>query len=179
MSQSWLNRKRRYFKTNFESFFVLVESFSLRLTFENFPPLHWFCLKLTVFSDSVRSITKNTQPIRCKTRPKLGHLRLALERSFGFWVWLPLFTLNTHWLLVLLILVLIGCCGYSLLTYSDTWSKDAVASRRLVKTERWEMAPFYCTSRLLFNLKYNNGILKILSFLFHFNVVFFLRNKPQ
>lgn len=71
MSQSWLNRKRRYFKTNFESFFVLVESFSLRLTFENFPPLHWFCLKLTVFSDSVRSITKNTQPIRCKTRPKL------------------------------------------------------------------------------------------------------------
>lgn len=116
MSQSWLNRKRRYFKTNFESFFVLVESFSLRLTFENFPPLHWFCLKLTVFSDSVRSITKNTQPIRCKTRPKLGHLRLALERSFRFWVWLPLFTLNTHWLLVLLILVLIGCCGYSLLT---------------------------------------------------------------
>ena len=116
MSQSWLNRKRRYFKTNFESFFVLVESFSLPLTFENFPPLHWFCLKLTVFSDSVRSITKNTQPIRCKTRPKLGHLRLALERSFRFWVWLPLFTLNTHWLLVLLILVLIGCCGYSLLT---------------------------------------------------------------
>lgn len=116
MSQSWLNRKRRYFKTNFESFFVLVESFSLRLTFENFPPLHWFCLRLTVFSDSVRSITKNTQPIRCKTRPKLGHLRLALERSFRFWVWLPLFTLNTHWLLVLLILVLIGCCGYSLLT---------------------------------------------------------------
>ena len=116
MSQSWLNRKRRYFKTNFESFFVLVESFSLRLTFENFLPLHWFCLKLTVFSDSVRSITKNTQPIRCKTRPKLGHLRLALERSFRFWVWLPLFTLNTHWLLVLLILVLIGCCGYSLLT---------------------------------------------------------------
>lgn len=115
MSQSWLNRKRRYFKTNFESFFVLVESFSLRLTVENFPPLHWFCLKLTVFSDSVRSITKNTQPISCKTRPKLGHLRLALERSFRFWVWLPLFTLNTHWLLVLLILLLIGCCGYSLL----------------------------------------------------------------
>lgn len=116
MSQSWLNRKRRYFKTNFESFFVVVESFSLRLTVENFPPLYWFCLRLTVFSDSVRSITKNTQPIRCKTRPKLGHLRLALERSFRFWVWLPLFTLNTHWLLVLLILVLIGCCGYSLLT---------------------------------------------------------------
>lgn len=40
------------------------------------------------------------------------------------------------------------------------------------------MAPFYYTSRLLFNLKYNNGILKILRFLFHFNVVFFLRNKP-
>ena len=115
MSQNWLNRKRRYIKINFESFFRFSEPFSFRLTVENFPPLHWFCLKLTVFSDSVRSITKNTQPIRCKTRPKLGHLRLAPERSFRFWVWLRLFTLNTHWLLLLLILVLIGCCGYSLL----------------------------------------------------------------